>query len=53
MKKKMSLTFLILFIFGVLALNSCYTKKKGIVPCPRGYNDINIENINEIPTEKV
>ena len=53
MKKKMSYIFVSLFVFGMLSLNSCYTKKKGIVPCPHGYNDTNIESINIIPTEKV
>ena len=53
MKKKLSYIFVFLFIFGILSLNSCYTKKKGIVPCPQGYNDTQIENVDVIPVEKV
>ena len=53
MKKYISNIFVFLFVLGLLSISSCYTKKKGIVPCPHGYNDINIENIDVIPTEKV
>ena len=53
MKKKLSYIFVFLFIFGILSLNSCYTKKKGIVPCPHGYNDTQIENVDLVPVEKV
>ncbi len=53
MKKKVSYIFVSLFIFGLLSLSSCYTKKKGIVPCPHGFNDTGIENIDAIPVEKV
>ena len=52
MRKKYSIFFSALFIFGVLALNSCYTKKKGIVPCPHGFNGIQIENVDVVPVEK-
>ncbi|MCF6364866.1 MAG: hypothetical protein L3J35_01560 [Bacteroidales bacterium] len=53
MKKKVSYLFVLLFIFGILSVNSCYTKKNGIVPCPHGFNNGNIENIDAVPTEKV
>lgn len=35
MKSKYRFTFIFLFlVFFVLLTESCYTKKKGIVPCP-------------------
>lgn len=51
-KKGINIT-IILTIFGIILLSSCYTKKKGIVPCPHGYNDIKIEKIGNIRTEPV
>jgi len=42
MKKRHLFVLVFLFGFSLLLLNSCYTKKKGIVPCP-GHGSVQIE----------
>jgi len=51
--KKYRIVFVALLFAGVFLLGSCYAKKKGIVPCPHGFNDVQTEMNNEIPTEPV
>ena len=54
MKKFKAFIFVSIFLLGILSLSSCYTKKKGIVPCPsHGYNNVDIENVDAIPLERV
>jgi nitrous oxide reductase accessory protein NosL len=45
MNKKRTLIILILAVSLLIA--GCYTKRKGIVPCPGSYYEIN----NEIPSD--
>ena len=52
MKKIKSLISVIIFFIGLISLSSCYTKKQGIVPCPHGYNNVNVENVDIIPSDK-
>jgi len=54
MKKTKSIILTVIFFIGLFSLSSCYTKKKGIVPCPsHGYNNVNIETVDNMPFEKV
>ena len=53
MEKKKFLIVVAILVGGLFLFSSCYTNKKGIVPCPQGFNDTQIENVDVIPTEKV
>jgi len=53
MKKFKAFIIIIIFFLGLFSLGSCYTKKQGIVPCPHGYNNVNIDNVDVVPFEKV
>ena len=44
MKKNNLLIAVAFLLAGLFFFSSCYTQKKGIVPCPHGYNDIKTEN---------
>lgn len=51
MKKNKIFTIIIIFMLNLFLFSNCYTKRKGIVPCPQGYNDINIENTDNLIIE--
>jgi hypothetical protein len=43
----------ILIITGIFISSGCYTKKKGIVPCPHSYNTIKTKSIENIVIDNV
>ncbi len=51
MKKNKIAAIVLLIILNLILFSSCYTKKKGIVPCPHGYNDIKVETVGDIRIE--
>ncbi|NPA44600.1 MAG: hypothetical protein GXO49_03605 [Chlorobi bacterium] len=54
MKKIKSIIIVSVFFIGIISLSSCYTKKRGIVPCPsHGYNNVDVESVDAVPLEKV
>ena len=55
MKSKIrSMLILLLFIFSIVLIESCYTKKKGVVPCPTWgqVDNIQNQNLNQIPVSE-
>jgi hypothetical protein len=38
--KKRSIVFAAVLLAGMVLFGSCYTSKKGIVPCPHGHNEM-------------
>ncbi len=52
--KKIKLFIVVsIFTIGLFSLSSCFTKKRGVVPCPHGYNIENTNNTDAVPREKV
>lgn len=51
MKKNKIIAIVLLFMLNLFLFSSCYTKRNGIVPCPQGYNDIQIEKVGDIQIE--
>ena len=51
MKKNKIIAVVLLFMLNLFLFSSCYTKRNGIVPCPHGYNDIQIEKVGDIQIE--
>ncbi len=53
MKKIKIFIAITIITIGLFSLSSCFTKKRGVVPCPHGYNIDNTNHTDAVPMEKV